>query len=138
MDKLKYYILKYPNHLKYWLLLVNIFAVILAIKIFVNYNNIEQAIEETSRQSQNKAMQLWYAKNFQIPYEQSDYAKMFMKHENNMLLPWELIIKFESKKNTNSGDNQTGEQASIKFLSNPPDARNQFLKEKLRDTNTNK
>ena len=105
MEKLKYLILKYPNRLKYGLAFVNIFAVILAIKIFVNYNNIEQAIEETSKESLDKTMQLGYAQNYQIPYEQSEYAKLFMKHENNMLLPGEYIVKLEAKKPVTTGAN---------------------------------
>lgn len=140
MDKLKYYILKYANHLKYWLLIVNLFGMIYCTRIFVNYNNIEQAIEETSRQSYEKTQQLWYAKNFQIPYENSEYAKVFIKHENNILLPWEFIIKLENRKEIETGSNniqwETANQ--IKILSNPPDARNQFLKERLFSSNTNK
>ena len=93
MDKLKIFILRHPNRFKYGFAIIDMFLVLIAIKIFINYNNIEIAITETAQQSQDKTMELWYAQNFQLPYEKSEYAQRFLKHENNMLLPGEFIIR---------------------------------------------
>ena len=87
MDKLKYMFLKYPNRTKYGFVILDMFLILIAIKIFINYNNIEQAIEQTAQESENKTMQLGFANNFELPYERSEYAQRFLKHENNMLLP---------------------------------------------------
>jgi hypothetical protein len=85
------------------------FLVLMAIKIFINYNNIEQAIEQTALESYTKAEELGYTQNFQLAYEKSDYAQRFLKHENNMLLPGEIIIKFQDKSTmVNTGTNGTG------------------------------
>ena len=108
------------------------FLVLIAIKIFINYNNIEVAITETAQQSQDKTMELWYAQNFQLPYEKSEYAQRFLKHENNMLLPWEFIIKLQDKATMVHTWSASGnEQKEIKLLTTPQQARQQFLKEKL-------
>ena len=133
MDKLKYFILKYPNQLKYGVLLVDMLFILIAIRIFINYTNIEQAIQETAHQSEDKTMELWYAKNFWLAYERSDYAQMFLKHENNMLLPGEFIIKFTDKtKIVNTWDKkETDWKPDSRLLTTAQEARQQFLKEKL-------
>lgn len=87
MDKLKFFLLKYPTHAKYLLLALDIFFALVAIRIFINYTNIESAILETTEQANQKDLQLAYTKQFELPYEKSDYAKYFLKHENNILLP---------------------------------------------------
>ncbi len=113
------------------------FLVLIAIKIFINYNNIEVAISETAQQSESKTMELWYAQNFQLPYEKSEYAQRFLKHENNMLLPWEFIIKLQDKATMVHTWSASGnEQKAIKLLTSPQQARQQFLKEKLFPPNT--
>jgi len=132
MDKLKYFLLKHPNRIKYGFFIVDMFLVLMAIKIFINYNNIEQAIEQTALESFTKTQELGYAQNFQLAYERSDYAQLFLKHENNMLLPGEMIIKFQDKASMQmSWANATGSQNRIKMITTPQEARLQFFKEKL-------
>ncbi len=129
MDKLKYFLLKHPNRIKYGLIFVNIIFVFMAIKIFINYNNIEQAIIETAKASQDKTEELGYTKNFQLAYEKSEYAQRFLKHENNMLLPGEIIIKFQDKSTMfTTGANK---KTTIKLITTPEESRQQFLKEKI-------
>ena len=132
MDKLKLFILKHPNRFKYGFAIIDMFLVLIAIKIFINYNNIEVAITETAQQSQDKTMELGYAQNFQLPYEKSEYAQRFLKHENNMLLPGEFIIKFQDKASmVNTGSTGGDQKGVMKLLTSPQQARQQFLKEKL-------
>ena len=132
MDKLKYFLLKHPNRIKYGFILVDMFLILMAIKIFINYTNIEQAIEQTAKESHDKANELWFTQNFQIAYEKSEYAQRFLKHENNMLLPGEIIIKFQDKSTMpNTGTAWTGSKKGIRMITTPEEARQQFLKEKL-------
>ena len=108
------------------------FLILIAIKIFINYNNIEQAIEQTAQESENKTMQLGFANNFELPYERSEYAQRFLKHENNMLLPWEIIIKLQDKTTMETtGSKWSWAQTIIKILNTPEESRQQFFKEKL-------
>lgn len=95
MERLKAFIRKYPNRVKYGLLFLDIFAMILTIRTYVNYISIETAIEDATMTQATKTMELAFTQNFLVHYEKSDFAQYFLEHENNMLLPGEYIIKFE-------------------------------------------
>lgn len=86
---------RYPNRIKYGILILDIFAMIVAIRTYVNYVSIETAIEDATIEQQTKSNELDFTQNFLVNYEKSDYAKYFLEHENNMLLDNEFIIKFE-------------------------------------------
>jgi len=68
---------------------------IFAIKTYVNYLSIEEAITNAIIEKHIISNQLAFTQNFIIPYEKSEYASYFLQHENNMLLSNEFIIKFE-------------------------------------------
>ena len=87
---------KYPNRIKYGILILDFFAMIFAIKTYVNYVSIETAIENATIEQQNQTDELAFTQNFLVNYEKSEYAKYFLEHENNMLLSDEYIIKFEA------------------------------------------
>ena len=87
---------KYPNRIKYGILILDFFAMIFAIKKYVNYVSIETAIENATIEQQNQTDELAFTQNFLVNYEKSEYAKYFLEHENNMLLSDEYIIKFEA------------------------------------------
>jgi len=95
MDSLKAFLRKYPNRVKYGLIALDVFAMIIAIRTYVNYVSIETAIEDATIQQQQMTDELAFTQNFLVNYEKSDYAKYFLEHENNMLLDNEYIIKFE-------------------------------------------
>jgi len=86
---------RYPNRIKYGIIIVDIFAMIIAIRTYVNYVSIETAIENATIEQQVKTDELYFTQNFLVNYEKSDYAKYFLEHENNMLLDNEYIVKFE-------------------------------------------
>lgn len=94
MKTLGYYLKRYPNRIKYGLIMINLFAMIFAIRMYVNYVSIENTIENTILERQNKMAELAFSQNFLIHYERSEFAKYFLQHENNMLMPGEYIIKF--------------------------------------------
>jgi hypothetical protein len=96
MHKFKDFFLRNPTRSKYLLLVIDIFLVLVATKMFINYNNIKLAIDETALQSEQKRLELAFTENFQLPYEKSEYAEFFLQHENNILLPREFIIKFQA------------------------------------------
>ena len=95
MEYIQALLRKYPNRIKYGILVLDIFAMIIAIRTYVNYVSIETAIEDATLQQQIKTDELAFTQNFLVNYEKSDYAKYFLEHENNMLLGNEYIIKFE-------------------------------------------
>ncbi|MEI8009439.1 MAG: hypothetical protein WCI00_09090 [bacterium] len=77
-------------------MILDIFAMMFAIKTYVNYISIETAIENATIDQQKQTDELAFTQNFLINYEKSEYAKYFLEHENNMLLSDEYIIKFEA------------------------------------------
>lgn len=95
MEYIQALLRKYPNRIKYGILVLDVFAMILAIRTYVNYVSIETAIESANLEQVVKTDELAFTQNFLVNYEKSDYAKYFLEHENNMLLDNEHIIKFE-------------------------------------------
>jgi hypothetical protein len=87
MNKLKLILMKHPTRRKYALIAADIIFILIAIKIFINYTNILQAIDDASMQSNQQELQLEFTKNFEIPYEKSQEEVMFNSHENDILLP---------------------------------------------------
>ena len=79
--------------IKYILILVNIFFMIVAIKAVVNYQNILTSIDTIQEDIQDKNNHTDYINNFVTPYLESDYAPYFFAHENNQIFPGEKIIK---------------------------------------------
>lgn len=130
MNKFKELLLRHPTRSKYILLILDIFFVLVATKMFINYTNIKQAIDETAMQSEEKQMELGYTENFQLPYERSEFAEFFLKHENNILLPKEFIIKFESIKPIETEPKEE-KKVDAHFIKTPQESRKQFFYEKL-------
>lgn len=106
MEYIRTLLRRYPNRIKYGILILDIFAMIVAIRTYVNYVSIETAIEDATIQQLIKTDELAFTQNFLVNYEKSEYAKYFLEHENNMLLGNEYIVKFEEmyqKQEVNTG-----------------------------------
>lgn len=95
MESIHTLLRRYPNRIKYGLLILDFFAMFIAIKTYMNYVSIETAIEDATIAQEDKTNELYFTENFLVHYEKSDYAKYFLEHENNMLLGDEYIVKFE-------------------------------------------
>ena len=140
MEKLRYYLKRYPNRIKYGLILLDILAMIIAIRVYVNYISIETTIANTITEREQKMDELSFAQNFLVQYERSDYAKYFLQHENNMLLRWEYIIKFEENTKKVLTWDQSQAQASTSkptttdanWITSPQDSWKKFLQEKTK------
>jgi len=126
---------KYPNRIKYGILVLDIFAMIVAIRTYVNYVSIETAIEDATLQQQQKTDELNFTQNFLVNYEKSDYAKYFLEHENNMLLSDEYIIKFEDmyqKQQVNTWITNAGlVDLQNDEIKTPQQSRTKFITDKL-------
>ncbi len=131
MNKLKEILLRHPTRSKYLLLVIDIFLVLVATKMFINYNNIKLAIEETALQSERKQLELAFTENFQLPYEKSEYAEFFLKHENNILLPKEFIVKFQAIVPNDTTGNKEELEQKINFIDSPQDSWKHFFYEQL-------
>ena len=97
---------------------------IVSIRTYLNYLAIEVSIENVREETAQITQRKLYEENFLIPYEQSAYNQYFLRHENNMLLPGEYIIRFEKPKEEKT-TNQTDETNAIQT---PQDSREYFIK----------
>lgn len=133
MNDLRSYILRHPIRVKYGLIIVNIFIILIAVRMYINYTAIEDAIQDTIIQSEQKTLELAFSENFLLNYEKSEYAQYFLQHENNILRRGEFIIKFEQMPEKA----QTGTQQVIstydqkEYIKTPQQSRNRFIAEKF-------
>ncbi len=134
MEYIQALLRKYPNRIKYGILFLDIFAMIVAIRTYVNYVSIETAIEDATLQQQVKTDELAFTTNFLINYEKSDYAKYFLEHENNMLMGDEYIIKFEQmyqKQDVNTWTVNNAINYQDTTIKTPQDSWKKFITDKL-------
>jgi hypothetical protein len=133
MDSIKTYILKHPMRIKYGLMIANIFIILIAARMYINYSAIEDAIQDTIIQSQQKTLELAFSENFLLNYEKSEYARYFLQHENNIIGPGEFIIKFEKMpEKTQTGTTEIISQYDQKeYLKTPQQSRNRFILDKM-------
>lgn len=132
MEIIQRLILKYPSHIKYWLLVLAIFVMIIAIKNYLNYDSILLEIDEVKNNNNKTQQQILYTKNFLVPYLSSSYADYFLAHENSILYKTEQVIKFEfvDKKVESDLTGWNTENRSWNTLS-PQESWNKFIVSKL-------
>ncbi len=128
---------RYPNRIKYGIVILDVFAMIIAIRTYVNYVSIETAIEDATIQKQIKTDELAFTQNFLVNYEKSEYAKYFLEHENNMLLSNEYIVKFEEmyqKQQVDTGATVTPlGYEEINIIDTPQKSRKKFIGDRIRE-----
>lgn len=96
---------------------------IVSIKTYLNYLTIELSIESVRQETAQITQKKLYEENFLIPYEKSEYNQYFLRHENNILLPGEYIIRFERPKITEK-ESDTSPKDQIQT---PEDSRQYFI-----------
>ncbi len=134
MDTLQTLLRRYPNRIKYGILILDVFAMIIAIRTYVNYVSIETAIEEANIQQHIKTSELDFTQNFLVNYEKSEYAKYFLEHENNMLSEREYIVKFEEiyqKQQIKTWSTTSPFEYQDKSVNSPQASWNKFILEKI-------
>lgn len=134
MNILKWYILKYPSRVKYGLIIANAFIILVAVKMYINYVSIEDTIGNTILQRQQETNKTNFMQNFLLNYEKSEYARYFLQHENNILWPWEFIIRFIKKTEKTPVVESTDWISSYdqkQYIKNPQESRNYFINDKL-------
>ena len=134
MEYIQALLRRYPNRIKYGLIVLDVFAMIIAIRTYVNYVSIETAIEDATIEQQTKTDELAFTQNFLVNYEKSDYAKYFLEHENNMLLRNEYIIKFEEmyqKPVANTGTASSFVDYQDNVIKTPQESWKKFILDKI-------
>jgi len=128
-ENLSKVILKYWNIIKIWWLVLAIITMIIAIRTYINYATIKDAIIWVKENIEKEQEKIDYSKSFLEPYLESEYADYFQAHENNILFYGEYIIRFEAAKleqNKNKNEKENGN-----IINTPQQSRIHFLKEKM-------
>ncbi len=124
MKQLRFIIQQHPVRAKYGLLIIAIIMMIVAIKTYINYLNIETSIADVKNQASQIQLQKNYEQKFLVPYESSFRSDIFMTHENNILAKGEFIIQFQEP--AAIAPNSTWDQDQPTLT--PPKARRYFLR----------
>jgi hypothetical protein len=96
MLPLKHLIDTYGSKIKYILFGILIFAMLVAIRTYINYITIIDTTTTVRNRSAFIQNEADYAKNFQMKYLSSEYGHLFLAHDNNVLFWGESIISFKS------------------------------------------
>lgn len=96
MFQLKALLNTYWTRIKYALRAIFFFAMIFAIRTYVNYLTVVDSIETVDLRTESVQREMDYAQNFQKKYLASDYWYMFLAHDNSMIFDGEEIILFKS------------------------------------------
>lgn len=82
------------SHMKYGLFLFMIFMMITAVKVYLNYANIQQNITDVKATIVQRQRDMQYLE-VQNAYYRSSYAQTIMAHQQGILLPGEQFVLFE-------------------------------------------
>ena len=119
---------KHGNKLKIWWLVLAIVAMIMAVRTYINYTTIRDAITNVEVEIQKAKQEIAYTEKFLKPYLDSEYADYFLAHKNNILFYWEYIIRFESPKEIDIKDE---EETKSNTINTPQESRKHFIKSKI-------
>ena len=82
------------SHVKYGLFFFMIFMMITAVKVYLNYANIQQNINDVKTNIVERQKDMKYLE-IQNAFYRSDYAQTLLAHQQGILLPGEQFILFE-------------------------------------------
>ena len=127
LSDIKSFIKIYAPYLKWWLWIVNVALLMIAVQTYVNYTSIIEQTSQVQEQTKKVKDEISYFNNFQLKYLNSAHAKRLLAHENNILEPWEAVILFKAKK-----EPESKELLPAETLQNTPrDERKSFFSQKI-------
>ena len=98
-DEIKQFLKEHDSLLKRWCFIASLVFMLMAIQIYMNYVTIIESTETIKRQNIKVQEEIDYINNYQLKYLDSNHAKNFLAHENNILKDWETVIDFKWKNN---------------------------------------
>ena len=128
-DDLAKIVLKHGSLMKIGWTVLAIMAMIIAIKTYINYSTIKDAIIDVKYEIQNENQKIAYSNSFLKPYLDSEYADYFQAHKNNILFYWEYIVRFESAREIKVEEETKIQNDNI--IDTPQKSWHHFIKSKL-------
>jgi len=139
MFQIKHILNAYGTKIKYGLGLVLLFAMILAIRTYINYVTIIDTTHSVNRRSASVENEMNFAQYFQAKYLASEYGHLFLAHDNSSIFWWESIISFKTSGEAVGApalalnhipDRRDSLEQALKNLT-PPEAWQQFIRERI-------
>ena len=96
-QEIKIFIKEHDTLLKWWLFIASLVFMLMAIQIYMNYITIIENTETIKIQNSKVQEEIDYINNYQLKFLDSNHAKTFLSHENNILKEWETVIDFKWK-----------------------------------------
>lgn len=93
MKNLIKFIQRYSTQIKYFWIIIFILSMLVAIKTYLNYTAILDAIWSVNQEIEKKTQEINYVENFLNKYLLSHYWDYFLSHENNVLYKNEYILR---------------------------------------------
>jgi hypothetical protein len=84
-EEIKIFIKSHSTLLKRALFIASLFLMLMAIQIYMNYITIIENTETIKKQNSKVQEEIDYINNYQLKYLDSNHAKNFLAHENNIL-----------------------------------------------------
>lgn len=132
MQNILRFLRKYPFQIKITLFVLDFIFVIIAVRIYMNYAGIETAIEDVHNQYETETQKVDFYKNFFLNYENSEYSKYFLQHDNNMLNKSEYVIKFQNIPDKNlKSDESVDSEDEKNMMKSPSESWKRFFSDKL-------
>ena len=94
-DEIKQFIKAHDSLLKRWFFIASLVFMLMAIQIYMNYVTIIESTETIKKQNIKVQEEIDYINNYQLKYLDSNHAKNFLAHENNILKDGETVIDFQ-------------------------------------------
>ena len=129
-DETKQFFKEHDSLLKRWCFIASLVFMLMAIQIYMNYVTIIESTETIKKQNIKVQEEIDYINNYQLRYLDSNHAKNFLAHENNILKDGETVIDFEWKENE-----VKTEIVEVKKEDSPRDEWKKYFNEK-REKNT--
>ncbi len=125
IEEIKLFIKEHDSTLKWGLFIASIIFMLMAIQIYMNYITIIENTETIKNQNTKVQEEIDYINNFQLKYLDSNHAKNFLSHENNILKDGETVIDFKwTKKEKEIGKDEVKKEIT------PRDEWKEYLSEK--------
>lgn len=94
MIKLKSKDLLKLKMIRYVLLFIALFFGVAFLRVYLASYNINQSIDETKQQKQQKLQEIFFKENYYLRYLNSPYYTYFLRHESRILNEDEKLIHF--------------------------------------------
>lgn len=128
-NKLSKIILKHWNKIKFAWIFLSIIVMIIAIRTYINYNTIIEAIQKVKYDIKMVEDEIAYSNNFLTHYLDSEYSDYFLAHKSNILFNWEFIIRFQSPSQEEEKNNNN--TWNMNTIQTPQEARKHFIRSKI-------